>query len=85
VITDVSGISVGLLVDSITYVVQAKPHEIDTNGLTNRSGTSEFLSGLCNRSVGVRGILDVEKIVLKVAGGTWPADSGEAQSEDDHS
>jgi len=84
VITEMNGITVGLLVDSITYVVQAKPQEIDTNGLTHKSGTSEFLLGLCNRPVGVRGILDIEKIVLKVAGGIWPTDSAEEQGDDDH-
>jgi purine-binding chemotaxis protein CheW len=71
-----SNIKVGLLVDSITFVVSLLPDEIDSSSPPAAASGHELLSGVSKHGSGVSGVLDIEKI-LNIAADGRPLGSDE--------
>lgn len=84
VITRFEGVTFGLLVDGITYVVSLLPSEIENQALPGKGTGAEFIGAISKQGNKIAGILDLARI-LKQVGGTLEDDStdgGDAMSHD---
>lgn len=68
VIVRESGLTSGLIVDGITYVVALLPAEIEQQSLPGKGTGAEFIGAISKQGQKVAGILDLMR-VLKQAGG----------------
>lgn len=60
---------IGIIVDSITYVVSLPPNEIETQGHGGRGVRSELIGGFAKREEKIHGVLDLTKIISVITDG----------------
>ena len=77
-------IKVGLLVDSITFVVALLPDEIDASAPPSAASGHELLNGVSKHGSGVSGVLDLDKILTIAAEGKALGSEDEGESGEDH-
>jgi purine-binding chemotaxis protein CheW len=77
-------IKVGLLVDSITFVVALLPDEIDSSAPPSAASGHELLNGVSKHGSGVSGVLDLDKILTIAAEGKALGSEDEGESGEDH-
>lgn len=70
---------IGLIVDSITYVVSLPPNDIENQGHGGRGVRSELIGGFAKREDKIHGVLDLTKIISLVTDGRM-LDAGEEQA-----
>lgn len=69
IIARFEGVTFGLLVDGITYVVSLLPTEIENQTLPGKGTGAEFIGSIAKQGNKICGVLDLSR-VLKGAGGT---------------
>jgi purine-binding chemotaxis protein CheW len=62
-------LKVGLLVDSITFVVALLPDEVDSSSPPSAASGHELLTGVSKHGSSVSGVLDLQKIINVAADG----------------
>lgn len=68
IITRFEGVTFGLLVDGITYVVSLLPSEVENQALPGKGTGAEFIGRVSKQGNKICGILDLARIVKNVAG-----------------
>jgi len=68
IIVRFEGLTFGLIVDGITYVVALLPQEIETQSLPGKGSGAEYISSVSKHGAKVTGILDLGRIVRAIAG-----------------
>lgn len=68
VITRFEGVTFGLLVDGITYVVSLLPSEIENQSLPGKGTGAEFIGSISKQGNKIAGILDLARILKQVGG-----------------
>lgn len=63
IITEIGGQVVGILVDSVTEVVDVRATEIETTPSVGHSETSRYIQGVCNRDGELLILVDLEKML----------------------
>jgi purine-binding chemotaxis protein CheW len=77
IIARYEGITFGLLVDGITYVVSLLPQEIENQSLPGKGTGAEFIGSISKHGNKVAGILDLVRIIKSVAGDALDEDAEE--------
>jgi purine-binding chemotaxis protein CheW len=67
-------VTVGLIVDGITYVIALTPDQLQAQGLHTKGSSSELISVISKRGNQINGVLDIAKIL---------AETGIAYASDD--
>lgn len=83
IITRFEGISFGLIVDGITYVVALLPSEIDHQSLPGKGMGAEFIGSVSKQGAKISGILDLARILKEVAGTLEAEDTVASQTGHD--
>jgi purine-binding chemotaxis protein CheW len=65
IIIETSGNVVGILVDSVTEVVDVRSTEIETPPSVGNSETARYIQGVCNRDGELLILVDLEKMLSK--------------------
>ncbi len=60
---------VGLIVDSITYVVALSPQDLEQQSSVGRGSRAELIGGFAKRGETINGILDMAKLMLAITEG----------------
>lgn len=68
-------VTVGLIVDGITYVMSLRQDQIEGQTLPSKSLGKDLLQGIAKREQQVCGILDIHKTIMEACGGTIPDDN----------
>lgn len=68
IIVRFEGLTFGLIVDGITYVVALLPHEVEPQSLPGKGSGAEYISSVSKHGTKVTGILDLGRIVRAIAG-----------------
>ncbi len=82
IIARYEGITFGLLVDGITYVVSLLPQEIENQSLPGKGTGAEFIGSISKHGNKVAGILDLVRIIKAVAGDALDGDSEESSTSE---
>jgi purine-binding chemotaxis protein CheW len=75
-------VKVGLLVDSITFVVSLLPDEVDMTSPPSAASGHELLNGVSKHGSSVSGVLDLQKIIHASADGKTLETEEEHQAQD---
>jgi purine-binding chemotaxis protein CheW len=75
-------LKVGLLVDSITFVVALLPDEVDSSSPPSAASGHELLSGVSKHGSSVSGVLDLQKIIGIASDGKTLQIEDEESSQD---
>ena len=75
------GITFGMIVDGITYVVSLLPTEIEVQSLPGKGTGAEFIGGLSKQGAKICGILDLVRVLKHVAGNLDNEDVTEGEVE----
>jgi purine-binding chemotaxis protein CheW len=76
------GITFGMIVDGITYVVSLLPTEIEVQSLPGKGTGAEFIGGLSKQGAKICGILDLVRVLKHVAGNLDQEDATEGDVEE---
>ncbi len=57
---------VGMIVDAITYVFSVSPDDIEQHTISLKSTSSEILTNICKIKDRLLGVIEIEKLVLKI-------------------
>lgn len=76
------GVTFGLLVDGITYVVALLPSEVEHQSLPGKGSGAECLGGIAKHGAKIQGVIDVAR-VLRTAAGTALDQDEETETEED--
>ncbi len=68
IIARFEGVTFGLIVDGITYVVALLPGEIENQTLPGKGSGAEFIGSMSKQGTKICGILDLQRILKHTAG-----------------
>lgn len=68
IIVKYEGLTFGLIVDGITYVVALLPQEIENQSLPGKGTGAEYISSVSKHGSRVTGILDLGRIIRTIGG-----------------
>lgn len=66
IIASYEDVVAALIVDGITYVVSLSPNQVEEQTLNTKGHSTELIKGISKRGDRVNGILDIEKVLVKV-------------------
>lgn len=82
IIASYENVTVGLIVDGITYVVSLRQDQIENQSLPTKSFGKDLLQAIAKRDQQVCGILDIYKTIMEACDGTLPSGQEEGEEGD---
>ncbi|MBF0440617.1 MAG: purine-binding chemotaxis protein CheW [Oligoflexales bacterium] len=79
IIANFEDVTIGIIVDGITYVISLNPDQVEEHVLSSSGKQVELLKGISKRGEIVNGIIDISKVLFAV-GYTKPDGSEQAEN-----